>query len=59
MTIQFNEEARGLLLFALPPGAFIGLGLLVAMKNVIDEKLSQPKAVAVKLTRTTTADASA
>ena len=58
MTIQFNEEARGLLLFALPPGAFIGLGLLVAIKNVIDEKLSQPKAVTVKLTKTVTADAS-
>lgn len=57
MTIQFGEEARGLLLFALPPGAFIGLGLLVAIKNVIDEKLSQPKPVAVQVSKPATVDA--
>ena len=27
---------RGLLLAALPPGAFLGLGLLIALKNSID-----------------------
>ncbi|MBI2383304.1 MAG: electron transport complex subunit E [Gammaproteobacteria bacterium] len=32
-------EYRGLLLAALPPGAFIGLGLLVALKNSIDARL--------------------
>lgn len=31
----FNED-HGLLLALLPPGAFIGLGLLVALKNKID-----------------------
>jgi Na+-translocating ferredoxin:NAD+ oxidoreductase subunit E len=31
-------EYRGLLLAALPPGAFIGLGLLVALKNWIDRR---------------------
>lgn len=55
MMIQFNEDAQGLLLFALPPGAFIGLGLLVAMKNVIDEKMSRKKPVAVKLENTESA----
>ena len=32
---------HGLLLAALPPGAFIGLGLLIALKNVLDRKLKQ------------------
>jgi electron transport complex protein RnfE len=59
MTIHFGEDARGLLLFALPPGAFIGLGLLVAIKNVIDEKMSQPKGIVVKLGKPATADISA
>ena len=57
MMISFGEDARGILLFALPPGAFIGLGFLVAMKNVIDDKLSQPKAVAVQISKPVTADA--
>jgi electron transport complex protein RnfE len=32
-------EMEGLLLAALPPGAFIGLGLLIALKNLIDARL--------------------
>ncbi len=31
-------DMQGLLLAALPPGAFIGLGLLIALKNVIDAR---------------------
>ena len=31
-------DMQGLLLAALPPGAFIGLGLLIAVKNVIDAR---------------------
>jgi len=49
MTIHFGEDARGILLFALPPGAFIGLGFLVAIKNIIDEKANKPKAVTVQI----------
>ena len=45
--IPINEEGRGLLLLALPPGAFVCLGLLVALKNVIDDRLSARKAVAI------------
>jgi electron transport complex protein RnfE len=30
--------SRGLLLAVLPPGAFIGLGLLVALKNLVDQR---------------------
>lgn len=35
------ENYRGYLLAILPPGAFIGLGLLIAGKNVIDKKLQE------------------
>ena len=36
--ITVIEEYRGFLLAVLPPGAFIALGCLIAMKNVIEEK---------------------
>jgi electron transport complex protein RnfE len=34
----------------LPPGAFIGLGLIVALKNVIDSRLArrEPKVAVVE-----------
>ena len=34
-------DYRGFLLAVLPPGAFIGLGLIIAAKNVIDKRLKQ------------------
>lgn len=34
-------EYRGFLLAALPPGAFIGLGLLIALKNKFDRQLEK------------------
>ena len=42
---QYNAQRlwvhnyRGFLLAILPPGAFIGLGLLLALKNLIDHRL--------------------
>lgn len=42
-------DTDGLLLAALPPGAFIGLGLLIALKNFIDARVKrwrQPSPVA-------------
>lgn len=42
----FGENFRGLLLAALPAGAFIGLGLLIALKNVIDAKTSKAQLAA-------------
>jgi electron transport complex protein RnfE len=49
MTITVLEDYRGFLLAILPPGAFIGLGLLIAAKNIIDNRLKatarQPVAV--------------
>lgn len=38
---------RGFLLAILPPGAFIGLGLLIAVKNIIDDKATKPRPVSV------------
>lgn len=38
LTLQISDDFKGLLLAALPPGAFISLGLLVAGKNYIDQR---------------------
>jgi len=38
MTVTVLHDYRGFLLAILPPGAFIGLGLLIAVKNVIDHR---------------------
>jgi len=40
ITIQFSETHDVFLLAILPPGAFIGLGLMIAVKNVIDRRLA-------------------
>ncbi|MBJ6610162.1 MAG: electron transport complex subunit E [Candidatus Thiothrix moscowensis] len=55
--ISFGKDFHGLLLAALPPGAFIGLGLLVAMKNSIDQRLRKPvpKAATVAVAPSATA----
>jgi len=44
LTIIVFEDYRGFLLALLPPGAFIGLGLIVALKNVIDARQSTKQA---------------
>jgi H+/Na+-translocating ferredoxin:NAD+ oxidoreductase subunit E len=46
MKITFSENYSGFLLAVLPPGAFIGLGLLIAIKNIIDKHQSTQQAVA-------------
>lgn len=51
LQITFGENTRGILLFALPPGAFLGLGLLVAVKNMIDAKAKKPVTATVNLTQ--------
>jgi len=44
LTVNMVEDYRGLLFAILPPGAFMGLAVLVALKNKIDNiKLSQKK----------------
>ncbi len=41
LTLTFAEDYSGFLLAVLPPGAFIGLGLLIALKNIIDKQLTE------------------
>jgi electron transport complex protein RnfE len=41
MTITFIDAYSGFLIAVLPPGAFIGLGLLIALKNIIDKRLER------------------
>ncbi|HFE32667.1 MAG TPA: electron transport complex subunit E [Gammaproteobacteria bacterium] len=48
LTITLIPHYRGFLLAILPPGAFIGLGLLIALKNVIDRRRQARRAAASK-----------
>lgn len=41
LTLSLGEDYKGMLIAILPPGAFIGLGLLIALKNLIDNRISQ------------------
>lgn len=41
------EHYRGFLLAVLPPGAFIGLGLLIALKNGIDRRTKQKQLASI------------
>ncbi|UOG91450.1 MAG: electron transport complex subunit E [Candidatus Thiothrix sulfatifontis] len=41
LTLSLGADFKGLLLAALPPGAFIGLGFLVALKNYLDKRMAQ------------------
>ena len=38
-TITLFDDYQGFLLAILPPGAFLGMGLLIAFKNIVDKKL--------------------
>jgi len=48
MTVTFSEDYPGFLLAVLPPGAFIGLGLLIAIKNIIDARQSQTRTAVIQ-----------
>jgi len=41
LTVRLFENYRGYLLAILPPGAFLGLGFLIAIKNMIDRRQSR------------------
>lgn len=43
MVITVFDHYRGFLLAILPPGAFLGLGCLIALKNVIDNRARQQR----------------
>ena len=48
MTITLSDDYPGFLLAVLPPGAFIGLGLLIALKNVIDKKQNAKQTITIQ-----------
>lgn len=48
LTITVIDDYRGFLIAILPPGAFIGLGLIIALKNAIDARTTK-RAVKVNL----------
>jgi len=45
LTITLFDDYNGYLLAILPPGAFLGLGLLVAIKNVIDDRKASRQSI--------------
>ncbi len=47
MKIVLFEDYKGFLLAILPPGAFLGLGLLIALKNIIDKRMAASKPAAI------------
>ena len=47
MTITLSDDYPGFLLAVLPPGAFIGLGLLIALKNIIDKRQNSKQTVSI------------
>lgn len=53
-TITFSDDYKGFLFAALPPGAFMGLGFMLAGKNYIDKKRKQ-RAEGLKISEPTTA----
>jgi electron transport complex protein RnfE len=40
-----SEDYPGILIMILPPGAFMGLGMMIELKNIIDRQLTRRKAV--------------
>ena len=43
LEISFSSEPTGLLLAMLPPGAFIGLAILIALRNTISQRSVAPE----------------
>lgn len=41
LTFSLGDNFQGALIAILPPGAFIGLGLLIALKNLIDKRVKR------------------
>lgn len=53
MKIVLIDDYKGFLLAILPPGAFIGLGLLIALKNIIDKRVAANKPVTLQAVEAT------
>ena len=48
LTLQLGDDFHGMLIAILPPGAFFGLGFLIALKNIIDKRLARKETVAAE-----------
>ncbi|MEE9357560.1 electron transport complex subunit E [Candidatus Vondammii sp. HM_W22] len=46
ITFSLGENYKGMLLAILPPGAFLGLGLMIALKNIIDSRTAKKQEAA-------------
>ena len=46
LRVTFFDQYQGTLIALLPPGAFIGLGLIVALKNLIDSRQTTTQTIA-------------
>lgn len=47
LSLSLGPDFQGALITILPPGAFIGLGLLIALKNLVDKRLKRRVAVPI------------
>ena len=47
MELSLGNRYQGFLLAVLPPGAFISLGLLIALKNIIDDRIKRKQSLPV------------
>ncbi|MFC1684109.1 electron transport complex subunit E [Pseudomonadota bacterium] len=45
LTISLGGDYQGMLIAILPPGAFLGLGFLIALKNLINNRIEQRKLI--------------
>ncbi|MCK5918664.1 MAG: electron transport complex subunit E [Cocleimonas sp.] len=43
LTVTVFDDYKGFLLAILPPGAFLGMGFLIAFKNIVDKQLAKRK----------------
>jgi electron transport complex protein RnfE len=48
LSMSLGPDYHGALLAILPPGAFMALGLLIALKNLIDKRVAQGRAIKAK-----------
>ena len=46
--LSFGDDYSGFLLAILPPGAFMGLGILIALKNLIDKRRETASVIATQ-----------
>jgi len=56
LSMRLGDSFQGALLAILPPGAFICLGLMIALKNLIDKRLAQRKRAPAEPLPTATAN---